>query len=255
MPAARAALDFTGSMQKIISIAAILAAAFSAAFVFLAKPSGGGDSGAENAAPEGRLKGAIPAETRGWTSKDGELGDTEEVKRAAEKVLNVTDYVNRSYSKDGSEFTVYIAYWKPDTMEIHRASSHSPDRCWVANGWKNLEDGKSEFSALDIGGMRLFGGFSRAYSISTERGTVKRYVWYWHIVDGKPYDYGKSDNFTPTFSNWLRGVFSAAVEGMPEQYFIRVDSSVPLEGLKADAGFAEVMKSLGKLVLEEKRAE
>ena len=240
-------------MQKIISIAAILAAAFSAAFVFFVKSSGGGDSAASAAAPEGRLKTAIPAETSGWTSKDGELGDTEEVQRAAEKVLNVTDYVNRSYSRDGSESTVYVAYWKPDTMEIHRASSHSPDRCWVANGWKNLEDKKSEFPHLDIGGHRLYGGFSRAYSISTERGTVKRYVWYWHIVDGKPYEYGKSDNFAPTFSNWLKGVFSAAVEGMPEQYFIRVDSSVPLEELKSDAGFAEVMKSLGKLALEKKQ--
>ena len=73
------------------------------------------------------------------------------------------------------------------------------------------------------------------------------------FVDGKPYEYGKSDNFAPTFSNWLKGVFSAAVEGMPEQYFIRVDSSVPLEELKSDAGFAEVMKSLGKLALEKKQ--
>ena len=137
-------------------------------------------------------------------------------------------------------------------MEIHRASSHSPDRCWVANGWKNIDSEKKEFKSLDIGDEKLLGGFSRAYTLPTEMGIVKRYVWYWHIVDGTPYGYGKSDNFTPTLSNWLKGVFSAAIKGMPEQYFVRVDSSVPLENLKSDPGFIKVMKALGKLTLEEK---
>ena len=39
---------------------------------------------------------------------------------------------------------------------------------------------------------------------------------------------------------------------MPEQYFVRVDSSMPLENLKSDPGFIKVMKALGKLTLEEK---
>lgn len=238
-------------MQKIISIAAIAAVAFSAAFVFFVKTPHS-DSETATTELEGRLKTAIPYEMDGWTSKDSGLGDTEEVQRAAEKVLNVTDYVNRTYSKNGTDFTVYIAYWKPDTMEIHRASSHSPDRCWVANGWKNIDSEKKEFKSLDIGDEKLLGGFSRAYTLPTEMGIVKRYVWYWHIVDGTPYGYGKSDNFTPTLSNWLKGVFSAAIKGMPEQYFVRVDSSVPLENLKSDPGFIKVMKALGKLTLEEK---
>lgn len=238
-------------MQKIISIAAIAAVVFSATFVFFVK-SPHANSETATTELEGRLKTAIPYEMDGWASKDSGLGDTEEVQRAAEKVLNVTDYVNRTYSKNGTDFTVYIAYWKPDTMEIHRASSHSPDRCWVANGWKNIDSKKKEFKSLDIGDEKLLGGSSRAYTLPTEMGIVKRYVWYWHIVDGFPYNYGKSDNFTPTFSNWLKGVFSAAIKGMPEQYFVRVDSSVPLENLKSDPGFIKVMKALGKLTLEEK---
>lgn len=238
-------------MQKIISIAASLIVAISFLFVFFIK-SFQADTETSTENLEGRLKHAIPVAVGNWTSTDNQLGDTEEVQRAAEKVLNLSDYVNRSYKNGDTEFTVYIAYWKPDTMEIHRASSHSPDRCWVANGWKNIAEKKTKFDSLDIDGEKLFGGYSRAYKISTDRGDVERFVWYWHIVDGKPYGYGKMDNFTPTISNWLKGVFSRVLEGMPEQYFIRIDSSTPLETLKTDEGFKTVMKSVGKLILDEK---
>lgn len=149
-------------MQKIISIAAIAAVAFSATFVFFVK-SPHADSETATTELEGRLKTAIPYEMDGWTSKDSGLGDTEEVQRAAEKVLNVTDYVNRTYSKNGTDFTVYIAYWKPDTMEIHRASSHSPDRCWVANGWKNIDSEKRN-SNLSILATKNFSGDSLAHT-------------------------------------------------------------------------------------------
>ena len=109
-------------MQKIISIAAIAAVAFSAAFVFFVKTPHS-DSVTATTQLEGRLKTAIPYEIDGWTSKDSGLGDTEEVQRAAEKVLNVTDYVNRTYSKNGADFTVYIAYWKPDTCLLYTSPS------------------------------------------------------------------------------------------------------------------------------------
>ena len=239
-------------MQKIISIAAIAAVAFSAAFVFFVKTPHS-DSVTVPTQLEGRLKTAIPYEIDGWTSKDSGLGDTEEVQRAAEKVLNVTDYVNRTYSKNGADFTVYIAYWKPDTMEIHRASSHSPDRCWVRNGWKNDDSKKKQHEVLNVAGKNLMPAYYREYTVENMEKIYRRYVWFWFVVDGKRYDYKTSDNYAPNPIMYVKNMVEDALQGSPEMYFVRIDSDIPLAELFKAREFKSALEKLGELILFEKK--
>ena len=44
-------------------------------------------------------------------------------------------------------------------------------------------------------------------------------------------------------------------EGIPEQYFVRVDSSSPIEEIFEDADFQKILNALGELVLFEKDGE
>lgn len=233
-------------MQKIFSVLALLVVAVSAAFILMRPQE------VESDPPtfEGKLKAALPTNPDGWTSQDHELGETDEVRRSAEKILGVTDYLNRSYTKNGKEFTVFVSYWKPDTMEIYRAAAHRPDRCWVANGWTNVADKKAMFDSLEVDGQTLCGGYSRFFTISTEGGRLSRNVMYWHFVDGKPYEF--NDNSVAHFSQWVKEIFDSVWAGKPEQLFVRIDSSSDFKTLMRDKGFKSVLKSLGKLALDKK---
>ena len=76
---------------------------------------------------------------------------------------------------------------------------------------------------------------------------------FWHVYDGKRFDYGSSNTIYGSVSlSYIKYAFEAAFAGAPEQYFIRVDSACKFEDLAKQKGFREVIKSLGKLVLEEK---
>lgn len=233
-------------MQKIFSVLALLVVAVSAAFILM-RPQ---EVESDPATFEGKLKAALPTNPDGWTSQDHELGETDEVRRSAEKILNVTDFLNRSYTKNGKEFTVFVSYWKPNTMEIYRTVVHRPDRCWVVNGWTNVADRKKKFDSFEVDGQLLRGGYSRFFTILTEQGKLSRYVMYWHFVDGKLYSY--NDESISYFSNWVKEIFESIREGRPEQLFIRIDSSSDFKDLMRDKGFKQVLKSLGKLALDEK---
>jgi hypothetical protein len=77
------------------------------------------------------------------------------------------------------------------------------------------------------------------------------YVLYWHLVDGRIYDYGKRFNAVPDPFLWWKGAVQQLLFGSGEQYFIRVTSSEPPESLWNDRGFAGVMRSLMGLGLAE----
>ena len=123
--------------------------------------------------PEKHLEIAMPMDFDGLKGRDIPLGNTEEVTRATEKILAVNEFLNREYTlPDGRKFSVYISYWAPKKEPVRVASTHTPDRCWVRNGWKNDDSKKKQNEVLRRLLARPFHALSR--HIDSER------IGLWH---------------------------------------------------------------------------
>lgn len=189
----------------------------------------------------------IPAAPAGWTSREVPLGPNEFMANEVEKVLNYDDVLNREYSRGGESFGVYVAYWGPGKMPTRLVASHTPDRCWTENGWHCLDmkfkqPESFEGGALQPAEWRLFEPPAGGQSV---------YVLYWHLVEGRIYDYGNRFNSIPDARLWWEDAVQQALHGSREQYFIRLTSSIPLEALWNDPGFADVIRGLTQLGLVE----
>ena len=233
-----------------LKIFSVFSAAFSiavlAALVFGAEPTTVDDS-----AQKGVLGKDIPARIGALTSVEKPLGNTEEVMRASEKILMVSDYLNREYTlADGRKFSLYISYWVKNKMRITDAASHTPDRCWVKNGWENVAEAAKINASLEAGGRRLMPAYERVYRIGNNISVEKRNVLYWFVVNGSHYDFGKEkSSHIPNPFVWLKG---AIFVGAPEMYFIRIDSASDLPGVLKDPDAQKLLDYLGKLAIYEK---
>ncbi len=191
------------------------------------------------------LSRSVPLDLSGWNGRDVPLGANEFNSEQVEKVLNYDEVLNRVYGRGGESFGVYVAYWGAGKMPTRLVASHTPDRCWTENGWHCLqmkfkEAKVFEGAALQPAEWRVF---------APPRGGSPTYVMYWHLVEGRTYDYGERFNDVPDPLLWWKDAVQQAVLGSREQYFIRLTSSEPLESLWSDPGFAEVLRGLGQLGL------
>lgn len=206
--------------------------------------------------PAGHMDRAIPMKSGKWTGRDMPLGPTEEVARASENILSVNEYLSRRYvSPDGGEFTLYISYWAEGKEPVSRASTHLPDNCWVEGGWTNLPDFKVNGRVIEAPGGKFFPGNTRKFEIRSNSGeSVRREVIYWYVVDGKGYDYGGGDTRIPSAVRYVENMLRQGTEGIPEQYFIRIDSSAPIDSIISDPDVAPILEALGSLVLFDRSA-
>ena len=130
-------------------------------------------------------------------------------------------------------------------MPTRFVASHTPDRCWTENGWRCLamkfkQTDAFEGESLQPAEWRLF---------EPPRGGRPVYVLYWHLVDGRLYDYGGRFNDVPHPLLWWKDAVQQVVLGSREQYFIRLTSSEPWENLGRDPGLLDVLRGLEKLGL------
>lgn len=194
-----------------------------------------------------RLSQAVPATIPGWEGRDVPLGPNEFVAGEVEKVLNFDQVLYREFRHSGKTFGVYVAYWGPGKMPTRFVASHTPDRCWTENGWHCLEMKFRQKEAVD--GAPLQPAEWRLFE--PPEGGRPTYVLYWHLVDGRVYDYGDRFNAVPDPMRWLKDAVQQVFLGSREQLFIRLTSNEPLEQLLADPGVAEVLRSLEGLGLSE----
>jgi hypothetical protein len=188
----------------------------------------------------------LPKTTQGWESVEEPLGPTEFLQTAVEKTLNYDDMVNRVYRKGDRRFGLYVAYWSPGRMPVQKVASHTPDRCWSENGWA-CEALRIERD-LKAGDQSLLPARWRLFRPPANAG-AKQYVLYWHLVGGELYDYGEGFNQRLSPVQWWRETLHYAVKGSSDQYFVRLMSAQPLEELRADAGFQEILRALAELGL------
>ena len=197
------------------------------------------------------LESRIPARVPGWRVRKLPLGENESVRNAVVKTLNYDDVLFCEFSRSGVTVGVYVAYWGAGKMPTQLVYSHTPDRCWVENGWVCRATRFGE-------PVSLAGGAKKPVEwreFIPPGGGAPVYVRYWHLADGKVYAQGARLNTVPHPLHWWRDVVKDAFVGRPEQYFIRLSANVPFETFWDDPGFAEVLRGLAGLGLPETAPE
>ncbi len=192
------------------------------------------------------LKRQIPAQLAGWSVSDEPLGPNEAVRGAIERTLNYDDYVYRLYRRDGVTIGIYAAYWAPNRMPVQKVASHTPDRCWIENGWTCLDQRFAE--KITASEARLQPAQWRIFQAPGRDGR-KEHVLYWHLVGSQLHDYGARLATSPGIVSWWRDALTYALAGSQAQVFVRVTSSVPFERLQGDAGWKTLVESVASLGL------
>jgi hypothetical protein len=197
-----------------------------------------------------RIADVIPKASNNWTVSDELLGPTEASSQSALKTLNLDDYVYRRFQRGGTWFTIYAAYWAPGRMPTRLVASHTPDRCWTENGMRCVEMNFRQ--AHELNGKPLFRAEERAFTGAA--GGEKTYVAYWHLVEGRLYDYGGRFNAIPHPWLWWKDTVAQAMYGSREQVFVRVASNISIGDLWRDADFDAVMSTVAGMGLYAKPA-
>jgi hypothetical protein len=184
-----------------------------------------------------------------WRVADEALGPTEGVSKEVLKTLNLDDYVYRRYSRGAQWFTVYAAYWGPGKMPTRLVASHTPDRCWTENGMRCV--GMKFKVPYRLQGRSLLPAEYRTFVTGDQAKPL--HVAYWHLVEGKVYDYGDRFNAIPDPWRWWKDTVAQAVHGSREQLFVRIVSETPIAELMQDDGFQTVMARVADAGLWERR--
>ncbi|MDP3071634.1 MAG: exosortase-associated EpsI family protein [Opitutaceae bacterium] len=192
------------------------------------------------------LKNQIPAQLAGWVVSDEPLGPNEAVRGAIERTLNYDDYVYRLYRRGGVTVGLYAAYWAPNRMPVQKVASHTPDRCWIENGWTCLDQRFAE--KITTSDTRLQSAQWRIFQAPGRDGR-QEHVLYWHLVGAQVHDYGGQLATSPGIVGWWRDALAYALAGSRAQLFVRVTSSVPFERLHDEAGWKTMVEALAGLGL------
>ena len=181
----------------------------------------------------------MPTELAGWSVTDVPLGPTETGADVVVGMLQFDDYVFRRYSRSAEYFGIYIAYWGPEKMAVGEVAKHTPDVCWVQNGMKRLQ--AENQVGLSVGQARLLNAEVRLFSA----GQSNIHVAYWHIVNGRVLDHSQRQGWSlQGLRYWVDSFKRLWSDGRAEQYFVRVDSSMPIEQLVQTPDFIAAFEKL-----------
>jgi hypothetical protein len=158
------------------------------------------------------------------------------MKEKTEQILQYDDYKYFEYRKGGDVLTLYIAYWSPGKINPKDISWHTPDVCWVMNGW--TRDWYETAARREYGGVKLKPVEDRKFSA----GKQPMYVMFWHTVDGSIHSYGTA-GFNPWYST-IVDMWRYGLNIRRKQFFVRLASNVPFHDLNSDPGFVELLNSL-----------
>jgi hypothetical protein len=180
----------------------------------------------------------LPTYTPGWNSEPVALGSTEATSESALKTLKLDAFAQRCYKRGKDEITVYIAYWKPGTMDTRLVASHTPDRCWVENGWACQETRNAY--AMEMDGLDIVPVQYRVFNISGHDETVL----YWLMVNGQRYDFGDRLNSYPSPWRFMRDFFKEMARGRPEHFFVRISSNMSEGRLLSEPLMRQIMEAV-----------
>lgn len=183
----------------------------------------------------------LPTEINGWSYADFDLATSDESSDRIASFLNFDDSLYRVYKKENIHVGVYIAYWTPGKVSYRWAGAHTPDTCWVVNGWTRLD---REYSIpFQVNEIKLknaeFGIYKKDRSIEN--------VYFWHLVGGEPFGYAQKE--IPNIFGALIDIQKYGLNLRQEQFFIRISSNENLETLQSTEGFDSIISGLSQLSL------
>lgn len=183
----------------------------------------------------------LPTEINGWSYADFDLATSDESSDRIASFLNFDDSLYRVYKKEKIHVGVYIAYWTPGKVSYRWAGAHTPDTCWVVNGWTRLD---REYSIpFQVNEIKLknaeFGIYKKDRSIEN--------VYFWHLVGGEPFGYAQKE--IPNIFGALIDIQKYGLNLRQEQFFIRISSNENLETLQSTEGFDSIISGLSQLSL------
>jgi len=168
-----------------------------------------------------RLENLLPPAPGGWARVVRPIADTVEMQNAVNRVLNYDDAVFADYTRGADRVSIFMAYWVPDKMSYRLVAGHTPDICWVGNGWQRT--GTAGTAILNrTGGQALPPAEKRTFELSGRT----EHVWFWHLVSARVFSYGTGG--MPPWHAIITDLFRRDLDPRGEQFFIRISASAPI---------------------------
>ena len=183
----------------------------------------------------------IPRKLSGWKIKDMDMAESPESSARISNFLNFDDAIFRVFEKGDTFVGLYIAYWGPGKASYRWAGAHTPDTCWVQNGWTRI-DRKYSVPFQHKGDQfqpAEFGIYEKSGNAQT--------VYFWHLVGGAAFGYEQQGGH-----NILGALLDIKHHGFDlrqEQFFIRLSSNQNMDDLQRLSGFDQILDSLSTIGL------
>lgn len=178
----------------------------------------------------------LPETLTGWQIVDHDMAESPEASARISDFLNFDDAIFRTYRRGDTYIGVYVAYWKPGKASYRWAGSHTPDTCWVINGWTRSE---RQYSVpFEQAGKK----FEPAEFGIYEKDGVAQNVYFWHLIGGKANSYKQKGH--GYYLNALRDIQKHGLNQRKEQFFIRLSANKDLEELEKQPDFEKLMEAL-----------
>ena len=190
---------------------------------------------------DGLLSDIVPEELNGWKIIDQDMAESPESSERISDFLNFDDALFRIFKKGDTFVGLYIAYWLPGKASYRWAGAHTPDTCWVQNGWTRLDrkycipfqNEETPFQPAEFG-------------IYEKDGSIQN-VYFWHLVGGEAFGYEQEGGHNIFAA--LLDIKKYGLNLRNEQFFIRLSSNKKIEELKKVGGFNQILDSLNEIGL------
>jgi hypothetical protein len=185
----------------------------------------------------------IPVALPGWSYRELPLAETEETRKAVVNTLQFDQFVSRIYQRESTTVTIYAAYWGPNKVPPRAVGVHTPDTCWIQNGWTRTA--RRHAVTLSLGGQALKPGEFGTYSLNGQ----SLNVLFWHLVGGEVYSYEQDG--LHSLSAPLIDLLQFGLNQRRDQLFVRLACNEPFDKIWADPGFQQLLRSLSGLGLNQ----
>lgn len=191
------------------------------------------------------LSDIVPKQLNGWKITDQDMAESPESSERISDFLNFDDALFRIFRNGDTFVGLYIAYWSPGKASYRWAGAHTPDTCWVQNGWTRLDrkycipfqNEETPFQPAEFG-------------IYEKDGSAQN-VYFWHLVGGEAFGYEQEGGH-----NIFAALLDIKKHGLnlrDEQFFIRLSSNKKIDELKKIGGFKQILDSLNEIGLAKDR--
>lgn len=186
-----------------------------------------------------RLSSLFPTNFNQWEIEDQDIAESPESSARISNFLNFDDVINRIYKKKSLHIGLYIAYWTPGKASYRWAGAHTPDTCWILNGWTCKQ--REHSVPFNFANKQLE---PAEYGIYEKDGRAE-YVYFWHLVGGRSHTYKQMG--TPNILGAINDIQKHGLHLRKEQFFIRLSSNESIDRLLKEPLFETLVQGLAQL--------